>query len=113
MAGGRVTILVSGVIAGEPHHVGTPWRVLHYLLRFRRLGHEVYFVEPVKARAVRPAGATLSASVNTRYFLQVIREFGLEGKAGLLLEETQETAGLDREQLRRVIGRADVLVNIS
>src|SRR5260370_42631384 len=113
MAGGRLTILVSGMIAGDPYQGGATWAVLQYLLGFRRLGHEVYFVEPVAETALRPAGATLSVSTNADYFLQVVREFGLEGKAALLLAETHETAGLDHDQLRRALERADMLVHIS
>ena len=62
MAGGRLTILVSGMIAGDPHQGGATWAVLQYLLGFRRLGHEVYFVEPLVETALRPVGATLSVS---------------------------------------------------
>ena len=32
------TILVSGMMAGDPHHGGATWAVLQYLLGFRRLG---------------------------------------------------------------------------
>src|SRR5712691_6369920 len=112
MAGGRLTILVSGMIAGDPHQGGATWAVLQYLLGFRRLGHEVYFVEPVAETALRPAGATLSSSVNASYFLRVVREFGLEGKA-TLLAEAQVTACLDYDQLQRAVERADILINIS
>src|SRR5947199_5841335 len=94
----KMTIVMAGMIAGDPHQGGATWAVLQYLLGFRRLGHEVYFVEPVKETALRPAGASLKASVNASYFLGVVREFGLEGKAALLAE-TQETAGLDYDQL--------------
>src|SRR5437660_6615806 len=96
----RLKIVVSGMIAGVPHQGRATWAVLQYLLGFRRLGHEVYFVEPVQETALRPAGASLSASVNAGYFLHVVREFGLEGK-GALLAKTHETVGLDYNHLRQ------------
>ena len=47
------------------------------------------------------------------YFRQVVAEFGLEGKAALLLAGTQQTFGLTYEELLSIAARADVLVNIS
>ena len=63
-----LTILLSGMIAGDPHQGGATWAVLQYLLGLRRLGHEVLFVEPIKAASLLPGGARLSESVNARYF---------------------------------------------
>src|SRR5438132_13971146 len=112
MTAAPLTILVSGMIAGEPHQGGATWAVLQYLLGFRRLGHDVYFVEPVRKPALRPAGATLEASLNAAYFRQVAAEFGLKNSA-LLLAGSRETIGLPYNELQSVGRRADVLVNIS
>ncbi|HEX9869336.1 MAG TPA: hypothetical protein VGC99_12225, partial [Candidatus Tectomicrobia bacterium] len=87
--------------------------VLQYLLGFKRLGHEVYFVEPLKETAVRPGNTPLAGSANARYFGQVMADFGLEQVAALLLEDTQQTIGLPYEKLCQVARRADLLVNIS
>ncbi len=38
-------ILVSGMVAGDPHQGGATWAVLQYVLGFRRLGHDVVLVE--------------------------------------------------------------------
>jgi hypothetical protein len=113
MASRSLTILVSGMIAGDPYQGGATWAVLQYLLGFRRLGHDVYFVEPVRADSLRPQGVRLRDSTNAGYFRQVIEEFGLEGKAALLLAETTDTFGMPYEQLRRTAERADLLINIS
>ena len=83
----KLTILLSGMIAADPHQGGATWAVLQYLLGFKRLGHEVYFVEPLKGKALCPAGAPMGASVNAAYFRQVTGEFGLTEKAALLLAE--------------------------
>jgi hypothetical protein len=87
--------------------------VLQYLLGFKRLGHEVYFVEPVKQAALRPAGVALPDSANAAYFRQVMTDFGLEQAAALLLEGTRQTIGLTYAQLCETPGRSDVLINIS
>ncbi|MBI3943417.1 MAG: hypothetical protein HY326_10430 [Chloroflexi bacterium] len=113
MAGKKLTILLSGMIAATPYQGGATWAVLQYLLGFRRLGHEVYFVEPLAQTALRPASAPLAQSDNARYFRQVMADFRLEKAAALLLEGSQETVGLPYARLRAITQTADVLVNIS
>src|SRR4051812_38475789 len=104
MAPIRATILFSGMIAGDPHQGGAAWAVLQYLLGFRRLGHDVWFVEPIKP-AVRPESAA--------YFRRAARDFRLEDRAAPLGDRRRETVGLPYDELRPVARRADVLVNVS
>ncbi len=113
MAGSKLNILVSGMIAAVPHQGGATWAVLQYLLGFRRLGHQVHFVEPLDPAALRPKGVSLALSTNAAYFRQVAAAFGLEQDAALLLKGTQQTFGLDYEEVRRRARRAEVLLNIS
>jgi hypothetical protein len=101
------------MIGAVPHQGGATWAVLQYLLGLKRLGYEVYFVEPVEETALRPSGAPLARTANAAYFRMVMAEFGLEQTSALLLTGTQETVGLPYERLRRAISPADVLVNIS
>jgi hypothetical protein len=107
------TILLSGMIAGVPHQGGATWAVLQYLLGLRSLGHEVLFVEPVDQTMIQPAGVPLDASVNADYFKGVVRDFGFEDAAALLLTGSTQTVGLPYEVLRRVARRADAVINIS
>src|SRR5262249_48609277 len=109
----KLTILLSGMIAGDPNQGGATWAALQYLLGFKRLRHAVYFIEPLKPKDIRLTGATLDASANAAYFRQVTEEFGLTESSALLLPGTRETAGLPYARLREAARRADVLVNIS
>lgn len=111
--GDRLTILLSGMIATVPHQGGATWAVLQYLLGFKKLGHEVYFVEPLTKEALRPDGSTLEGSENAQYFQRVMAEFGLNENSALLLEGTQETVGLSYDWLQKIAERADLLINIS
>jgi hypothetical protein len=113
MAAPKLTILLSGMIAGVPHQGGATWAVLQYLLGFKRLGHDVHFIEPVEEAALRPVGASLARSDNAAYFRQVMADFGLKQTSALLLAGTQQTVGLPYDRLREIARRADVLVNIS
>jgi hypothetical protein len=108
----RQTILVSGMIAADPFQGGATWAVLQYVLGLRRLGHEVWFVEPVPESSLRSVEAPVSDSANATYFRQVIHHFRLD-QAALLLSGPRRTVGRDYDELRRVGSRADVLLNIS
>jgi hypothetical protein len=107
----KLTILLSGMIAADPNQGGATWAVLQYLLGFKQLGHEVYFIEPLKRSALRPFGAPLAHSINANYFRRVMSDFGLERMSVLLLED--QSVGLTYDQLCQVAQRADVLINIS
>jgi hypothetical protein len=108
-----VKLLVSGMIAGVPHQGGATWAVLQYLLGFRRLGHDVVFVEPCERSKLVPAGVPLSRSENAAYFSRVMSEFGLMDRAALLIDEDGETWGLPYPRLREEARTSDVLVNVS
>ncbi len=109
----KPTVVLSGMVAADPGHGGAAWAVLQYLLGLQEIGCDVYFIEPVKPKALAPAGTTLEASANAAYFRQVLQEFRLDGRAALLLAGTRQTYGLAYEELLSVAARAEVLINIS
>jgi hypothetical protein len=113
MSFSSLRILLTGMNAAVPRQGGLTWVVLQYLLGLTRLGHEVYFVEPVEASALQPTGATLAQSGNAAYFREVAQEFGLERNAALLLAGTRETVGLPYGELLEVARSADVLLNVA
>jgi hypothetical protein len=97
-------ILLSGMVAGDPHQGGASWAVLQYLAGLRSLGHEVVLVEPVAAGKLDPAGET------GRYFQSLPL---LEGNAALLARGGRDTLGLPFAALERFAAGADLLVNVS
>jgi hypothetical protein len=109
-----LNILFSGMIAADPHQGGATWAVLQYLLGLRRLGHEVWFVEPIAQERIQPAGAPLEASANARYLRDVAAAFGLEDRFVLLRQDTRQTFGAAAyDDLCRIAGECDVLMNVS
>jgi hypothetical protein len=108
----KLTILFTGMIAADPAQGGATWAVLQYVLGLRRLGHDVYFVEPVPDRSLRPAGASLAESDNASYFAAV-RTAYLKEKAALVRAGSSDTDGMSYDELRAVARRADVLINVS
>jgi hypothetical protein len=106
------SIVLSGMVAADPHQGGATWAVLQYALGLTRLGHEVVLVDPISLESVRPHGACLDKSENAAYFRRVAEDFDLP-QAALLLAGTQETVGISYEELRRRARSADLLLNIN
>ena len=105
--------MFAGMMAADPFQGGATWAVLQYLLGLRQLGYEVTFVEPIEASQLHPPGASFESSENARYFQEVVREFGLQSQAALLLAGSQQTIGLSYGELRRRAAHCDVLFNVS
>jgi hypothetical protein len=106
-------VFVSGMIAGDPHQGGATWAVLQYVLGLRGLGHDVYLVEPIASTSVRPAGASLPASINAGYFHEVAVRFDLTARAALLQRGMRQTVGVAYADLVKMAQRSDLLINIS
>jgi hypothetical protein len=100
----RLRILLSGMVAGDPHQGGATWAVLQYVEGLRSLGHRVVLVEPVDPAALDPAGAV------AEYFAAL--PF-VDGSAALLGSGSTETIGLPYTDLTRFASEADLLINIS
>jgi hypothetical protein len=108
----RLSIILSGMVAGDPFQGGATWAVLQYALGLRRLGHDVVVIEewaPPGEIASSPLPQTPSAG----YFESVMERFGLVDSAALLRAGTTETVGLPYAQLLQAAGRADLLLNVS
>jgi hypothetical protein len=99
------TVIVSGMIAATPGQGGAAWAVLQYLLGLRRLGCEVFLIEPV--------GADAAGSGAPRYAREVMERFDLEGRWALLPAGGAEPIGMSRDRIREVARHADVLLSVS
>src|SRR5438876_681783 len=108
-----LTIVLSGMIAADPHQGGATWTVLQYALGLRAMGHRVLLVEPIDVARLQPAGAALGESVNAAYFRQVVSDFGFDDSAALLLAGRRSTVGLSYDRLCDIAGQADLVINIS
>jgi hypothetical protein len=97
-------ILLSGMVAGDPHQGGASWAVLQYVAGLSSLGHEVMLVEPVAAGKLEPAGAV------GRYFRALPL---LDDRAALLARGGRATLGLPYAALERFAAEADLLINVS
>jgi hypothetical protein len=100
----RLTVLVGGMVAGVPGQGGATWATLQYVLGLRRLGHEVWLVEPV-SRLDEPI---------TAYFDAVTARFALRSSSALLVDgPARRTHGASYAALQAAAGRAHLVVNLS
>lgn len=108
-------IVVAGSLAQKPRQGGHTWQFLQYLLGLRRLGWDVLFLdrlEPGMCVNDRGAPCPVEDSVNLRYFVDVMRRFGLAGNFSLGYDRGTRTFGLSRPDVVRFLGRSAALVNV-
>jgi hypothetical protein len=100
----RLRIMLSGMVAGDPHQGGASWAVLQYVAGLEELGHEVMLVEPVPAAALEPGGRVIA------YFDALPLP---AGRSALLAEGGEGTVGVTYASLLEFAHGADLLLNIS
>lgn len=108
-------IVVAGAIANKVGSGGEAWVRMSWVRGFAELGYDVDFVEQIGADAcVDETGAPADAGIsyNRRYFDRVIRRFGLDGSATLVVDDGR-TFGHRRDEMLDRIREADLLVDIS
>lgn len=108
-------IMIAGALAGHPlGGAGNAWAFLQYVLGFRQLGFEVYYVEHLDAaRCVdddwKPAA--FSQSANARFFREVMAQFDLTDHAALLEWDGPGSVGLSRREIEQLARDTELLVN--
>ncbi|MGN6607685.1 MAG: glycosyltransferase [Jatrophihabitans sp.] len=95
----RPTLLFAGTIGRVPRQGGAAWAVLQYLLGFRALGWDVWFVEPAPVAAADEVA-------------RVLEPFGFAGRWAVI-DADGTTAGAERGDVLAAARRADLLVNVA
>lgn len=108
----RLSIIVAGMVAGQPRQGGAAWAVLQYVHGLAALGHDVTLVEPVAWPATAPPDRFATAPA-AEWFRRIVATCGIDGRAALLRAGTRETIGLSHDRLVERCRRADLLLNIS
>jgi hypothetical protein len=110
----RLTIVVTGG-AGAMPFAGVVWQVLHYLEGFRRLGHEVFYLEDTGSWPYDPVNDTISEDARPaiEYVGRALGRLGLDGSWAYRNAVDGSLHGVSEERLAEVLARADVLANIT
>jgi hypothetical protein len=110
-------IMISGAIACHPlYGGGNSWAFLQYVLGFRNLGFETYYVEELNAEdCVNDEGnpADFTSSSNVRYFRRLMDRFNLTGCAALLESKGCGYVGLPLGEIQKIAADIDLLINLS
>jgi hypothetical protein len=110
-------VIVAGAIAHFPlGGGGNTWAFLQYVLGFRALGIETFYIEHLEPKAAQDEHGQPTAfekSFNARYFAAVMRRFHLEDQAALLQLPGEGCVGLSHAEVRRLTTDADLFINMS
>ena len=110
-------IMISGALGGPVlGYGGNTWAFLQYILGFRRLGFETYYVEHLSPNDCIDEDwqpVPLAASANARYFRSLMDRFGLNGSMALLEWEGVGHIGLTHTEVEKLAPDIDLLVNLS
>ena len=110
----KLRIVVLGIMGRTPL-AGVTWQVLHYVEGFRRLGHDVYYVEDTGDWGYDPEHDTTTedGSYAVDYISRIMRWCGLPDRwAYRPAAPGSGTFGLSDTRLSQVFERADALVNL-
>lgn len=111
-----IKLVVSGALANKPGNAGEAWVRMSWVTGLRRMGFDVWFLEQIAEDLLAdiPGGSNdLEDSRHVRYFRDVTKRFGLEGRSALINEKGGRIVGPDRSEIEELAREAVLLVNIS
>jgi len=109
-----VRIVVTGLL-GQFAFGGVTWDYLQYLLGFRALGHDVWYLEDSGAWPYDPVRQTYGedSTHNTAYLGSIMAEFGLGDRWVYRNGATGAFHGAGETAARDLIKHAELLLNVS
>jgi hypothetical protein len=110
-------VMICGALAQHPiGGAGNAWAFLQYVLGFRRLGFETYYVEHIESKRCIDQDwdpAPFAVSANAAFFRAVMERFQLNGHGALLEWDGPGHVGVSRGEVERLARETDVLINLS
>jgi hypothetical protein len=108
-------IIVTGLIAQYPFG-GVIWDYIQYLLGFRALGHQVWYLEDTGTWPYHPIEQTFTedATHNIAALRSIMQEFGFADRWFYRNGATGEvTSPIGEQSLEPLLSQTDLLVNVS
>jgi hypothetical protein len=118
----KLRLIVMGILGRTPL-AGVSWQVLHFLEGFRRLGHDVYYIEDTGGWAYHPLRTNAdheaedAYEINLQYAVshvaRVMSSHGLQDRWAYRSRLDDRTFGLSETQVSNAFENADALVNLT
>lgn len=108
-------VVILGVMGGSPY-AGVAWQTLHYLLGFRRLGYDAWYVEATGTWPYDPRRGAVTADPAhaVEHLARLMARFGLAGRwAYRAVHAGGECYGLSPRQLDDLFARAEAVINLT
>jgi hypothetical protein len=113
-------LVIMGILGRTPL-AGVSWQVLHFLEGFRRLGHDVYYIEDTGGWAYSPLQKThddeseyaSNCQYAVSYVAKLMSSFGLQDRWAYRSRVDDRFFGLSQTQVSRLFENADALVNLT
>jgi hypothetical protein len=115
-------IMIGGAIAQHPlGGGGNAWAFLQYVLGFRALGFDTYYVEHIDTQRCIDddwQAVPFERSANVRFFRAVVERFALSGHAALLERDgpagsSAHSEGLTHAAVQDLASDTDLFINMS
>lgn len=107
-------IVMTGLLGQYPFG-GVVWDYIQYLLGFRLLGHDVYYLEDSGSWPYDPVNKTVSSdcTYNVAFLETMMEEFGLQDRWIYRNAADGKFYGAGEKLARELLKSADLLLNIS
>ncbi len=110
-------------ILGRTPLAGVSWQVLHFLEGFRRLGHDVYYIEDTGGWAYNPlqkkhdheseCSYARNCQYAVSYIAKLMSSFGLQDRWAYQSRVDGRVFGLSKTQVSGLLESADALINLT
>jgi hypothetical protein len=111
----RGTIVFAGSLAQRAGRGGSTWARLQWVLGFRQLGWDVFYLDRLDPAACideRGQPCAPEASANLAYFIRVMEAFGLGDSYAVTSEWGEVIAGPSRDELLARVGESTLFLNV-
>ena len=118
----KLRLIVMGILGRTPL-AGVSWQVLHFLEGFRRLGHDIYYIEDTGGWAYHPLRTNAdheaedAYEINLQYAVshvaRVMSAHGLQDRWAYRSRVDDRIFGLSETQVSNAFENADALVNLT
>lgn len=109
-------IAVAGPLAQKPGRGGHTWVILQYLLGFRRLGWDVFFLDALSSEQSvdeRGSRSPIERSSNLRYLSDTMLRIGLSDSWALVADGGKQWFGVPRHKVLKRVRESAFLLNIN